>query len=173
MLLPYWDEIDLSLTKYNDDWKSKKLADDPEYTEDIQAIDRWYHRRLELYKSQAINDVILEQNERELRRRNRVRKALHLHVEATYKGESPENVQDFHEHLSTEAVLRPSINKDFDEDWMDEDLKKRGLYQPEMEILKKWIQLNARSSVYVSIPLQPFYFCRHCDNTHKPAPPYP
>ena len=35
MMMPYYDEIDLSQTKYDDNWKSKTLADDPIYTEDM------------------------------------------------------------------------------------------------------------------------------------------
>jgi len=146
MLLPYWKEIDFSQTKYDDNWKSKRLADEPAYTEDMQAIDRWVHRRIEFYKNKAFNDVIREQHERELHRRNRVRKALRLHMEATFGDDIPENVQDFHDHVSTEATLPTSINQDFDEDWMDEELKERGLYQPGMELIKQWLQLSVLSS---------------------------
>lgn len=130
-MMPYCDEIDLSLTKYDDTWKSKVLADDPIYTEDMQALDRWAHRCLEMYRNKAINAVIDEFNDLELKRRNKSREEIRLDIEETFGDNIPEKVAEFRNYIGSAAVKRPSINEDFDEHWMDEDLKQRGLYNPE------------------------------------------
>lgn len=44
MVKPYYDEIDLSQTRYNDAWYSKKLETDPRYTEEMRIFDRWCRR---------------------------------------------------------------------------------------------------------------------------------
>ena len=41
---------------------------------------------------------------------------------------------------------RPSVNQDFDDHWMDEDLKQRGLYHPGLETMRQWLELSAISS---------------------------
>lgn len=147
VFLSYWDEIDLSLTNYDDNWKSQKLADEPTYTEDMQAIDRWCQRRLEFYRNRAINAITKERNEREYRRRNRIRKALRLQVEDTYGEDMPDDLQELKEYIYSEAPKPPSINQGFNEDWMDEDLIKRDLYHPCMDLMKQWLRLSAiRSS---------------------------
>ena len=146
MMMPYYDEIDLSQTKYDDNWKSKTLADDPIYTEDMQALDRWAHRCLEMYRNKAINAVFNEYNDLELKRRNRTREEIRLDIEETFGDELPEKVAEFKEYICGEAVRRPSINDNFDEHWMDEDLKQRGLYHPGMETMRQWLELSALSS---------------------------
>lgn len=146
MMMPYYDEIDLSQTKYDDNWKSKTLADDPIYTEDMQALDRWAHRCLEMYRNKAINAVFNEYNDLELKRRNRTREEIRLDIEETFGDEIPEKVAEFKEYICGKAVRRPSINDNFDEHWMDEDLKQRGLYHPGMETMRQWLELSALSS---------------------------
>lgn len=145
-MMPYYDEIDLSLTKYDDNWKSKILADNPIYTEDMQALDRWAHRCLEMYQNKAINAVFDEYNEMERKRRNITREKIRLDIEETFGDDIPEKVAEFKEYICGEAVRRPSINQNFDEHWMDEDLKKRSLYNSGIEIMRQWLELFAISS---------------------------
>lgn len=146
-MFSYLDELDLSCTIYDDNYKSKKLADNPDYTEDIQAIDRWFQRRIELYKRQAFNAVLQEQNERERRRRNKVRKALSLLMKETLGDNLPETMSDDYPHyVYSEAPMPKSINEGFNENWIDEDLKRRGLYHPCMELIKQWLKLTVTAS---------------------------
>lgn len=145
-MMPYYDEIDLSLTKYDDNWKSKILADDPIYTEDMQALDRWAHRCLEMYQNKAINAVFDEYNEMELKRRNIAREKIRLDIEETFGDDIPEKVAEFKEYICGEAVRHPSINQNFDEHWMDEDLKQRNLYNSGIEIMRQWLEISAISS---------------------------
>lgn len=145
-MMPYYDEIDLSLTRYDDNWKSKTLADDPIYTEDMQALDRWAHRCLEMYRNKAINAVFEEYNEMERYRRNKSREEIRLDLEDTFGDEMPEKVAEFKEYICSEVAKRPSVNQDFDDHWMDEDLKQRGLYHPGLETMRQWLELSAISS---------------------------
>ena len=146
MMMPYYDEIDLSQTKYDDNWKSKTLADDPIYTEDMQALDRWAHRCLEMYRNKAINAVFNEYNDLELKRRNRTREEILLDIEETFGDEIPEKVAEFKEYICSEVEKRPSVNQDFDDHWMDKDLKQRDLYHPGLETMRQWLELSAISS---------------------------
>lgn len=145
-MMPYYDEIDLSLTKYDDNWKSKILADDPIYTEDMQALDRWAHRCLEMYRKKAINAVFEEYNEMERYRRNKSREEIRLDLEETFGDNMPENVAEFKEYICSEAPRHPSVNQDFDDHWMDKDLKQRDLYHPGLETMRQWLELSAISS---------------------------
>ncbi|NBI62777.1 hypothetical protein D3Z38_06825 [Clostridiales bacterium] len=79
MILPYWEEIDLSRTHYADNWASKTLEADSRYTESLKIFDRWCRRWMEYYRREEINDVINAANEREKRRREQIRLELREH----------------------------------------------------------------------------------------------
>lgn len=57
MARPYWDEIDLSQTCYDNNWTSKKLEADPRYTERLKIFDRWCRRWIEYYKRKEIRTI--------------------------------------------------------------------------------------------------------------------
>ena len=93
-----------------------------------------------------INAVLEEFNEMERKRRSIVREEIRLDIEETFGDNMPEKIAEFKEYISSEVAKRPSINQDFDDHWMDEDLKQRGLYHPGLEIMRQWLELSAISS---------------------------
>lgn len=142
MVLPYWNEIDLSQTRYNDGWTSKKLEADPRYTERLKAFDRWCRRWIEYYRRKEINAVIDEANEREKQRREQTRLELREHLTKTFGNNLPNSAEKLR-NATFREVKKPAVNADFNAGWIDDELKKGGLYMPELEIVKSWLQLVA------------------------------
>lgn len=141
-MMGYRKEFDLSATRYPAGWLSKKMIGEPRYTERMRVFHRWCERVMEYYYLQALNDVILEANERERDKVQAQRDFLRKSMEETYKGrEIPQSAKGAYEHACKEAVMPQSINENFDPDWMDEELKTFGLYTSELEVVKKWFKL--------------------------------
>ncbi|MCI9598878.1 MAG: hypothetical protein HFE75_16705 [Firmicutes bacterium] len=142
MVLPYWNEIDLSQTHYNDGWTSKKLEADPRYTERLKIFDRWCRRWIEYYRRKEINAVIDEANEREKQRREQTQLELREHLDKTFGNELPDSAEKLR-NATFREVKKPAFNADFNAEWIDDELKRDGLYMPELEIVKSWLQLVA------------------------------
>ncbi len=142
MARPYWDEIDLSQTCYDNNWTSKKLEAAPRYTERLKIFDRWCRRWIEYYKRKEINSVIDAANEREKQRREQTRLELREHLTQTFRDNVPDSVERLRKSTFKE-MKKTDINAGFDVGWIDDELKKSGLYVPELEIVKAWLQLVA------------------------------
>lgn len=125
--------MDLSLTKYSDDWKDAHLANDPEYTEEMQRFDRWCRRCYELGRSQELNEAYKLSNDNERRRRREPNEFLDRRIAKVLGQEcSGEKVfGDGSVHFTNEG---------FDPDWMDADLIEHGI--PVIELMKEWLLLN-------------------------------
>lgn len=146
MVLPYWEEIDLSHTRYADNWASKILEADPRYTERLQIFDRWCRRWMEYYRRKEINALLGAANEREKQRREQTRLELREHLAETFGDDCPDAVQKV-KNATFREVKKPAANTGFNADWIDDELKRFGLYTPELEIVKDWLQLVAIESV--------------------------
>ncbi len=142
MVLPYWPEIDLSQTHYDNNWISKELAADPRYTERLKIFDRWCRRWIEYYRRKEINTLIDAANEREKQRREQTRLELREHLTKTFGDNLPDSVEKLRNSTFNE-VQKPNVNANFNADWIDDELKKSGIYMPELEIVKDWLQLVA------------------------------
>lgn len=146
MILPYWEEIDLSRTHYADNWASKTLEDDPRYTESLKIFNRWCRRWMEYYRREEINDVINAANEREKRRREQIRLELREHLTKTFGENMPDSVEKLR-NATFREVKKPAVNADFHVDWIDKELKESGLYAPEFERVKSWLRLMAIETI--------------------------
>lgn len=149
MILPYWEEIDLSRTRYADNWTSKKLEADPRYTERLKIFDRWCRRWMEYYRRKEINALLGAANEREKQRREQTRLELREHLAETFGDDWPASVQKLKDTTFKE-VKKPAANAGFNANWIDDELKSFGMYTPELEIVKEWLQLVAIESVQES-----------------------
>lgn len=142
MLLPYWNEVDYSHTRYGEQWISKELQGDPRYTERLQNFDRWCRRWIEYYRRKELNAVIKAANEREQQRRKQTRLELREHLTKQFGDDGPDSVKQLR-NATFKEVQKPAGNDDFQADWIDDELKHSGLYTPELELVKDWLQLVA------------------------------